>query len=116
MSKRKKKRIHVQIGLIFMATYIRVTSLSVGGFLVWKLHLHAYSAYLDPWCTGVVLLRSGDLQGSFARCSTTDFVSQSGWWCQTWRAPRTSLASREGGCGVAGRRRLEVVEEAWRYC
>ena len=35
-------------------------------------------------------------------------VSQSGWWCQTWRAPRTSLASREGGCGVAGRQDLRM--------
>ena len=43
-------------------------------------------------------------------------MSQSGWWCQTWRAPRTSLASRVGGCGVVGRQRLEDGEEVWRCC
>ena len=48
----------------------------------------------------------GDLRGAFA-VQSESCVSQSGWRRQTCRAPRTSLASREGGCGVAGRQDLK---------
>ena len=70
---------------------------------VWKLHLQAYSAYLDSWCTGVVLLRSGDLQGSFARCSTTDLcLNQVGGAKRGGRQEQVKLAEREDVVWQAG--------------
>ena len=69
----------------------------------------AYPAYLDPWYAGIVLL----CLGWFALCvyvlQSESCVSQ--WLCQIWRASRTSLASREGGCGVVGQQDLRMKKK-----
>jgi hypothetical protein len=71
-----------------------------------RLRQQAYSAYLDPWHTGVCFVCFGWSARCALRLQSEDcFVSQSGWWHRQrkWRQGQVKLAEREVWCGRLAR-------------